>query len=166
MRRAPLWLGFGLAWFIFGLRPAVAGADDQIRAGMWEFSVLVPGVTHLPAGMENQGQVRLGPEGMTVSRAVCTSSDNPLPPMIGGPPTPRDADHPCKSDKTDVSGGTVHWSWSCTTDKVAVQSEGLVHYHEDALDGQFTIRTAIEGRPPIEKSQALTGRYLGPCGEK
>ncbi len=141
-------------------------ADDQIKVGKWEFSVLVPGVTQLPPGMENQAGVKLGPVGMTVSRTGCTTSDNALPPMARGPSTPRDADHPCKIDKTDVSGDTVRWSWSCTTEKATFQSEGVVHYHGETLDGELTTRTSTAGHPPIEKSQSLTGRYLGPCDDK
>jgi hypothetical protein len=141
-------------------------ADDPIKVGKWEFSVLVPGVTQLPPGMENQAGVKLGPDGMTVSRTGCTTSDNPLPPMARGPSTARDVDHPCKIDKTDVSGDTVHWSWSCTTEKATFQSEGVVHYHGETLDGELTTRTSTAGHPPIEKSQSLTGRYLGPCGDK
>jgi hypothetical protein len=151
---------------IAGLWAGVAEADGQIKAGKWEFSVLVPGVTQIPPGMENNPGVRLGPDGMTISRTSCTTSDNPLPPMARATSTPRDADHPCKIDKTDVSGDTVRWSWSCVTDKATFQSEGVVHYHGETLDGELTTRTSTPGHPPIEKSQALTGRYLGPCDNK
>jgi hypothetical protein len=65
-----------------------------------------------------------------------------------------------------VSGGTVRWSWSCATDKVTVQFEGVVHYHGETLDGELTMRTNTADQPPIEKSQSVTGRYLGPCDEK
>jgi hypothetical protein len=154
------------ALLITGLRIGVAEADDQIRAGKWEFSVLVPGVTQIPTGMENQPGVRLGPDGMTMSRTGCISADDPLPPMARGPSTPHDPNHPCKVDQTDVSGDTVRWSWSCTTDKATVQSAGVAHYHGETLDGALTTRTSTAGHPPIEKSQSLTGRYLGPCDDK
>jgi len=144
----------------------VAEADDQIKAGKWEFSVLVPGVTQIPAGLKNQPGVQLVADGMTISRTECISPGNPLPPMARGQSTPHDADHPCKVDQTDVSGDTVRWSWSCATDKVTVQSKGVVHYHGETLDGALTTRTSTAGHPPIERSQSLTGRHLGPCDDK
>jgi hypothetical protein len=72
-------------------------------------------------------------------------------------------DHPCKIDKTNVSGPTVSWSWSCTTADATVHSEGVVHYHGHTLDGEITVRTSTPGHPPIERSHPLMGRYLGPC---
>jgi hypothetical protein len=123
-------------------------------------------VTQIPSGMENNSSVRLRPDGMTVSRTGCITSDNPLPPMARATSTPRDADHPCRIDKTDVSGDTVRWSGSCATDKVTLQSKGIVHYHGETLDGELTLRTSSAGHLQIEKSQAMTGRYLGPCDDR
>jgi hypothetical protein len=47
-----------------------------------------------------------------------------------------------------------------------IHSEGLMHYHGATSDGEFTIRTALAGHPPFERSQTVTGRYLGPCGDR
>lgn len=155
-----------LALFIAGSRIGAAAADYQIKVGKWEFSVLVPGVTQLPPGMQNDPAVRLTPDGLTISHTECTTSDNPLPAMARGPSAPRDADHPCKVDRTDVSGNIVHWSWSCATDKATVQSQGVLRYHGKTLDGEYTMRTSTPSHPRFEKSQSLTGRYLGPCDDK
>jgi hypothetical protein len=128
--------------------------------------MLVPGVTHLPPELLQQyPAVRVGPNGMTISHTECTSSDNPLPAMARGPSAPQDANRPCKADKTEVSGGTVSWSWTCAT--AAINSEGVIHYHDhgETLDGEYTVHTSTAGHPPIERSvsQSVTGRYLGPC---
>jgi hypothetical protein len=157
-----------IAVAMYGARlgASAADAEDQIKAGNWESTTQVPGVTQLPPGMQPQAGVQVGPSGMTMSRTECISSDNPLPPMAPGPSAPRDASHPCKIDKTDVSGGTVRWSTTCATADTTVHVERVVHYNGEALDGEFTVRTMITGRSPIDRSQQLTGRYLGPCGDK
>ena len=158
-----------------GLATSAARADDQIKVGKWEFTVRVPGVTHLPPELLQQyPTVQVGPSGMTISRTECTSSDNPLPamalpPLARGPSAPQDANHPCKADKTEVSGGTVSWSWNCATAAATIHSEGVIHYHDhgETLDGEYTVHThtSTAGHPPIERSlsQTVTGRYLGPC---
>jgi hypothetical protein len=65
-----------------GLGTSAARADEPINVGKWEFTVLVPGVTHLPPELLQQyPAVRVGPNGMTISHTECTSSDNPLPAM-------------------------------------------------------------------------------------
>jgi hypothetical protein len=157
-----------IAVAMYGARlgASAADAEDQIKAGNWESTTQVPGVTQLPPGMQPQAGVQVGPSGMTMSRTECISSDNPLPPMARGPSAPRDASHPCKIDKTDVSGGTVRWSTTCTTGDTTVHVEGVVRYHGETLDGEFTVRTAAIGHPPIERSHSLTGRYRRPCGDK
>jgi hypothetical protein len=145
---------------------SAARADDQIKAGKWEFSVLVPGVTHLSPEMQQQPGVQITPDGMTMSRTGCINSDDPLPPMARGPSAPRDANRPCKVDKTEVSGGTVQWSTSCTTPQVVVHEEGVVHYHGETLNGEVTVRTTLAGHEPTASSQPITGRSLGPCDDK
>jgi Protein of unknown function (DUF3617) len=147
-----------------GLGARAAGADVQIKAGKWEFTVQVPGVTKLPPGLAQVPGVHVGPGGMTISHTECTRVDSPLPRMARGPA----AGQPCKADadKTDVNGGRVRWSWGCATAKATVHSEGVLHYHGETVDGEYTLRTSLSGHPPFEKSQSFTGRYLGPCDVK
>jgi len=92
--------------------------------------------------------MQTGPGGTTFSRTGCISSDNPLPPM---------------ARESSVSGGTVSWALTCTAPQVTLHEEWIVHYHGETLDGNFTIRSALGGHSPIERSQPITGRYLGPC---
>jgi hypothetical protein len=142
-----------------------AGAEDAIKPGEWEFSTLEPGVTHLPPGVQASPGMRLGPEGLTVSRTECISATNPFPPnaQMSAPP---DANHPCKIDKTDVNGGTVRWSTTCATPQVTIKWEGVVHYHGETLDGTLTVHSTTPGHPPIERSVPMSGHYLGPCDSK
>jgi hypothetical protein len=44
--------------------------------------------------------------------------------------------------------------------------EGTVHYHGETLDGEFVLRSKSGDHPPIERTQQLQGRYLGPCETK
>ena len=106
--------------------------------------------------------MQTGPGGTTFSRTGCISSDNPLPPMARESSVSA-ANHPCTIDKTEVSGGTVSWALTCTAPQVTLHEEWIVHYHGETLDGNFTIRSALGGHSPIERSQPITGRYLGPC---
>jgi hypothetical protein len=145
-----------------GLGARVAGADDQIKAGKWEFTVQMSGVTKLPRELAQVPGVHVGPSGVTISHTECTRVDSPLPGVARGPA----AGQPCKADKTAVNGGTVRWSWGCATAKATVHSEGVLHYHGETVDGEYTFRTSLSGHPPFEKSQSFTGRYLGPCDVK
>jgi hypothetical protein len=102
-------------------------------------------------GMQPQPGGQVGASGMTMDRAACTNSDNPLPPMACGPSAPTDANHRCKIDMTNVSGVTLSWSWLCTTAEATVHSDDVVHCHGETLDGEFTIRTSTAGHPPTER---------------
>ena len=149
-----------------GLGASAVLAEDQIKAGKWEFSALAPGVTRVRSGVQLPPGTQIGPAGMTFSHTECISPDNPLPPMAREPSALTDANHSCKIDKTEVSGGAVSWSMTCTTTQTTIHEEWIVHYHGETLDGEFTVRVTNAGRPPIERSQPLTGRYLGSCDGK
>jgi len=143
-----------------------AGVGDQIKAGKWEFSTLVPGTPYPALGMQPSPGVRSSPTGLSISQTVCITAADPLPPMARGP-SARGPKHPCKVDKTDINGSTVGWSVSCAMPQININVEGVVHYHEATLDGEYTVRSAIAGRAaPAMKTIHLTGRYLGPCDSK
>lgn len=118
----------------------------------------------MPPELAQVPGLHVGPSGMTLTRTECTRVDSPLPGIARGPA----AGQPCKADadKTGVNGGTVRWSWGCATAKVTYHSEGVLHYHGETVDGEYTFRSSLSGHPPFEKSQSLTGRYLGPCDVK
>jgi hypothetical protein len=140
-------------------------AETTIEPGEWEFSSTVPEATQLPPGMQSSPGVRAGPEGTTFSRTECIAADNPLPPMARGRSAPGDGNS-CAVDRTDVNGDTVSWSTTCTTPRITIHIEGTAHYHGETLDGVFVIRSKTPDGPPIERTQQLRGRYLGPCETK
>jgi hypothetical protein len=116
-------------------------------------------VTQLPPGMEPSPDLRLGPEGLTFVKTRCITAADPFPPM-------HDSDEVCKMDKTDVNGGNLRWSVTCATPKITVHQDWVMHYHGETMDGQFTLLSNMPDRPPIERTQQLKGRYLGPCDAK
>jgi hypothetical protein len=69
-------------------------------------------------------------------------------------------------DRTDISGGTLSWSVTCATAKFTVHEEWIVHYHGQTMDGQVTLQSTTPDHPPVETTQQVTGRYLGPCPPK
>ena len=135
-----------------------AGAEDEIKSGNWEYSVTASGITQLPRGMQPSPEIRLGPEGLTVIRTRCITAANPFPPTH--------AVEPCKTNKTNVNGGTLSWSVTCTTPKITVHQEWMVHYHGETMDGQVTSRSTTPDHTPVESTTQLKGRYLGPCAAK
>ena len=145
---------------VTGMAMSAAGDETAIKSGNWEYSAAVAGVTQLPPGMQPSPDIRLGPEGLTFNKTRCITTADPFSPMH---------DHPgeeCKIDKTDVNGGTLSWYVTCTTPKITIREDWIEHYHGETMDGQFTLRSTMPVRPPIERTQQLKGHYLGPCAEQ
>jgi hypothetical protein len=138
---------------------SAAGAQDAIKSGNWEYSATAAGVTQLPPGMQASPNMRLGPEGLTFVQTRCITAADPFPSMHGS--------NLCTMDKTETNGGTLRWSVTCTSPKFTFHEDWVVHYHGDTMDGQFTLHGNMpDNRPPIEKTQQISGRYLGPCDAK
>jgi hypothetical protein len=135
-----------------------AGAEDAIKSGNWEYSVTALGVTQLPQDVPPSTQMRLDPEGLTFITTRCITAADPFPPMREG--------EPCTIDKKDVTGGTVSWSVTCVTTKMTVHQDWIMHYHGETMDGQYHLRGNTPSHSPIERTQQLKGRYLGPCDAK
>lgn len=133
-----------------------ASAEDTIKSGNWEYSVTVPGVTQLLSGVQPPPGMRLGPEGLTLTRTRCVTAADPFPPDS----------KVCKMDKGEVNGGTLRWSVTCVTPKIIVHADWVAHYHGDTMAGEYTLRSTTTDHPPIERKQQLSGRYLGPCPAK
>jgi Protein of unknown function (DUF3617) len=136
-----------------------AAAEDAIKSGNWEYSVTAAGVRQLPPGTQPSPDMRLGPEGLSFVKTRCLTAAELFPPM-------HDADQPCTIDKTDVSGGTVSWSVSCATPKATVHQAWVEHYHGETMDGEVTFQSIVPDHPPVERTQQIKGRYLGPCAAK
>ena len=136
-----------------------AQADDAVRPGKWAFSAVVSEPS-ASLGAE------LGSNGLALRKTECIASDDPLPPMARGPSTPRYGHQVCKIDQTNVSGGTVSWSMTCTTPQIMINVDGVVHYHGVTVEGEYTVHGVIPGQPPIDRTIPVTGLYLGPCNGK
>lgn len=135
-----------------------AAAEDAIKPGKWEYSTTVPGVHKLPEGMPPLPgmDVRVGPEGLTSTVTICLTTADPWPMHDS-------SSKDCKVEKKEINGGTASLSVTCTTPKVTVQEDWIVHYHGETMDGQFTLHGTIPDRPPVEQHASLKGHYLGPC---
>jgi len=133
-----------------------AQADGTIRPGKWAFSAVVSDAT-APLGAEWRSNR------LALRETECIASDDPLPPMARGPSTPRYGQQACNIDKTNVSGGTVSWSMTCSMPQIMVNVDGVVHYHGVTVEGEYTVHGVIPGRPPIHMTMPVTGLYLGPC---
>lgn len=119
--------------------------DEPFKSGKWDI-------------------VATAPNGTTVSRTKCLSSENSLPTMehrlsVTHP-------YPCTIDKPERSGGTLSWSATCIAGEITIEEKLIGHYTGETLDGVYTVRSTKAGGSPIETSQPLTGRYLGPCDDK
>jgi Protein of unknown function (DUF3617) len=141
-----------------GIMTYPAGAEDEIKSGNWEYSVTAPDIRELPRGMQPSPDIQLGPEGLTVIRTRCITATDPFPPTPAGAP--------CKIDKTNLNGGMLSWSVTCTPPKITVHQEWIVHYHGETMDGQVTSRSTTPDHTPVESTTQLKGRYLGPCAVK
>jgi hypothetical protein len=165
--------------FLAAMVTHTAGAQDMIKPGKWERSVTVPGVKKLPPHTLAQAPVlsalmtgvrtkwgplpemRLGPEGMTLTATRCATAADPFP-----FPRKLNAGGLCKIDKTEVDGGTLRWSVTCATPTITTHQEWVEHYHGQTMDGQFTVRSTTPGHPPVETTGQIRGRYLAPCNTK
>ena len=81
---------------------------------------------------------------------------------------PVDEKGSCEFDTTtDANAATVSWSVNCAWSSGSKSNtEGVVHFHDDALDGTTTIRHSFPNLPMQEYSSPIKGRYLGPCDLK
>ena len=138
------------------LGTCAAQADDTIRPGKWAFSAVVSEAA-APLGAE------LSSYRLALRQTECIASDHPLPPMAKGPSTPHYGQQACKIDKTNVSGGTVSWSMTCSMPQMMINVDGVVHYHGVTVEGEYTVHGVIPGQPPIDRTMPVTGLYLGPC---
>ena len=86
--------------------------------------------------------------------------------MARGPSTPRYGYQPCKIDQTNVSGGIVSWSMTCSMPQIMINVDGVVQYHGVTLDGEYTVHGIIPGQLPIDRTMRVTGLYLGPCDSR
>lgn len=161
MNIKPIAIGAALT----ALLPAIlafAQTGEGVRAGKWEYTVTMqmPGVPQLPPSIKLPPGVSLqqGAGGMTTKHTTC---------VAGGDPTaelrkPHGASQ-CKIDRMDRNGGNVAWSMTCATQNGTLHSEGTGHYTSESMEVNVKSRTMTHQGVPIEVSNHVVGRYLGPC---
>jgi hypothetical protein len=128
-----------------------AGAEDAIKPGNWEYTWTDPSITHFPPNVPLPPGARVGPDGLTSTNTRCITAAGPAP-------SPPKTGEPCRMDKSEVNGGTASWSVTCVNPKTTVHVVMIEHYHGETMDGQHTLRSALPGHPPFEKTTQYTGR--------
>jgi hypothetical protein len=155
-----------------------AGAEDAIKPGKWEFWTVGSKISEPPPGTQLPPSVRWGPEGMITS--VCISETTLKTPHYHVRTSmPRHGDllpalktklgkGSCDFDvTTDATAATRSWSMNCAwSSGNKSNTEGVVHFHGDTLDGMTTSRYSSTNYPTKEYSYPVKGRYVGPCDPK
>ena len=135
-------------------------ADESVKSGRWQFTAVMP----KPSTPFSLG-VELDTKERALSQTECITPADLLPPMARLPAAQPDGSHVCAITKTDSSAGAVTWSMTCTLPPVTIDVDGIVQYHGVTAEGQYSVHGTAEGRPPIEKTLAISGIYLGPCDD-
>lgn len=133
-------------------------ADELVRSGKWQFTAVMP----KPSTPFSLG-VELDTKDRALSQTECITPADLLPPMARLPSTQRDGSQVCAVTKTDLSAGAVTWSMTCTLPPVTIDVDGIVQYHGVTAEGQYSVHGTAEGWPPIDKTLAISGIYLGAC---
>jgi hypothetical protein len=161
------------------VRACAASAEDAIKPGKWEFWTVEGPKTQEPLpGTRLPSSVRWGPEGMIMSVCISeTSLKNPhyhvrtrvprhgdLLPVL----KTRLRKGSCDFDvTTDATTATRSWSMNCAwSPGNKSNTEGVMHFHGDTLDGTQTMRQIFPNFPTKEYSSVMKGRYVGPCDPK
>ena len=142
-----------------------AGADDAIKPGKWEYWIVGSKIPETSLGTQLSPSVRWGPEGMMTS--LCISKVN-RPASHAHTSVPVDEKGSCDFDTTtDANAATISWSMNCAwSSGNKSNTEGVVHFHDDTIDGTTTTRHSFPHLPTQEYSSPIRGRYLGPCDPK
>jgi len=147
-----------------------ADAEDAIKPGKWELTVVVPKMQKPPSGTQVPFPMRWGPAGMITS--VCLPQTKLKPPHVHRRlPTIVNAKlgkGSCDMDVTTVAAtATRSMSINCAWSSGATSGVGtIMHFRGDTLDGTTTNQLSLPNKPPIEQSAVLKGRYVGPCDSK
>jgi hypothetical protein len=145
-----------------------AGAEDAIKSGKWEYWIVGSKIPEPPPGTKLPPSTRWGPEGMITS--VCISETDPPARQMHTPsPETRELGNgSCDSDmNTDATTATRSFSMNCEWSSGNKSNiEGVMHFHEDTLDGTATGRYSFPDHPTNEYSLPIKGRYVGPCDPK
>ena len=144
-----------------------AQAADAVRPGKWEYTVTtqmpnMPQIPQLPPGVKLPPNVQAGAGGMTATHTSCLTSGDPAAELTR-PRGPRAAESRCQLEQMNRGGGTLSWVTSCTTPDGTSRSEGSARYTADRMEATTNTRTTHQGGQPMEVTNRVSGRYVGPC---
>ena len=147
-----------------------ADAEDAIKPGKWEWTVVVAKMQKPPPGTQVPFPMGSGLAGMITSVCLPETKLNPphvhrrLPTIVNA----KLGNGSCDMDVTTVAGtATRRMSINCAWTSGATSGVGMVmHFHGDTLDGTWTNQLSLPNTPPIDQSAVLKGRYVGPCDSK
>ena len=150
------------AVLIVSALPAAAAAADGIRLGKWEYTVTTR-MPNLPQPLPNV-QVPAAC-GMTATHTSCVTSNDPAA-ELSKPHGPAAAQSRCNVERIDRTAGAVSWVTACTTPEGRSRSEGTARYTADRVEADTRTRTTHQNGAPLEVSNHIVGRYLGPCDSR
>lgn len=141
-----------------------AEAQDAFRPGKWEYTITtrMPNVPQLPPGVQLPPNVQMQAGGMTATHTSCINSNDPTA-ELSKPRGPRAAESRCTVERMTRAGGTISWATTCTSPDATVRTEGNARYQGDRMEADTKTRTTQPNGAPIEVSNHIAGRYLGPC---
>lgn len=146
---------------------SAAHAQEAIKPGKWEYTVTMqmPNMPPLPPGAQLPPNVQMqsGPGGMTATHTSCVNASDPTA-ELRRPHGPHGSpEGQCKVERMERNGSTINWASTCASPEATVHSEGRAQYSGDRMEANFNTRTTRANSPPLEVSQHVVGRYLGPC---
>jgi hypothetical protein len=145
-----------------------AGAENAIKPGKWEFWTVGSKIPEPPPGTQLRPSVRWGPEGMITSVCISETYLETSHSHVQTVPKTRLGEGSCDSDtNTDATTATRSFSMNCAWSSGSKSNtEWVVHFHGDTLDGTTTSRYSSPNLPTKEYSSLIKGRYVGPCDPK
>jgi hypothetical protein len=155
-----------------------AAAENAIKPGKWEFWTVASNIPEPPPGAQLPPSVRWGPEGMITSACIGETNlktshsharisvrrhGNLLPAL-----KTQLGKGSCDLDTTtDPTSATRSLSMNCAWSSGSKSNtEGVMHFHGDTLDGTTTSRYSSPNLSTKEYTSSVKGRYVGPCDPK
>lgn len=141
----------------------VAGAEETIREGKWEFVTEIqmegmPAMPKLPPGVKLPPGMSMATKGNTMrtTQVKCITKEDMVPADEGK------GKNSCKVTKMDRRGNTVSWSVVCDENNTRMNGDGVATYRGEVMDSTMNMTSTSEGRT-TKQSLKTTGRYLGLC---
>jgi hypothetical protein len=143
----------------FLIAAALPAAADGIRPGKWEYTVTaqMPNMPQLPPKVQVPAA-----GGMTATHTSCVTSNDPAA-ELSKPRGPAAGQSRCNVERIDRTVGAVSWVTACTIPEGVSRSEGTARYTADRVEADSRTRTTHQNGAPLEVSNHIVGRYLGPC---